>query len=200
MSKPGVNEDPEQQLDSTLIKLAEDYASCDRRSHDINEDRKNIRDNVSKLGIDPLAWQHAVKMMKSMSEGERRDYQIGVNRVLKAISNRQNELFPIEAERIRKREEAKKPTGKEGAPDPDTNPKSDPKRGGAAKAAAAQQAKEQAEGAAVLATAPTNESLANGDAPPPAPDSKEWPDDAQTGKPLSQSEIAKAKLAAAGMN
>ncbi len=198
MTKPGTNEDAEQQIDSTLIKLAEQYASCDRRSADINEDRKNIRDNAEKLGIPSKSFQHAVMQVKHFTEGERRDYQIGVNRVLKAISERQNELFPVEAERARKREEAKKPTGKEGAPDPDTNPKSDPKRGGAGKAAAAQQAKEQQEGEAVLSTAPTNESLANGDAPPPAPDAQEWSDEVK--KPLSQSDIAKAKLAAAGMN
>lgn len=125
------NEDAEQQIDSSLIKLAEQYASCDRRSADINEERSTIRDNVSKLGIDPLAWQHAVGMVKKMSEGERRDYQISVNRVLKAIGDRQNELFPIETEKIRKRQEKNAKPVEADPVDADTNPRSDPNAGGA---------------------------------------------------------------------
>jgi hypothetical protein len=139
-------------MDGTIIKLAESYASCDRRSADINGERANLRETVEKLGIPSKSFQHAVGMVKQMSEGERRDYQVGVNRVLKAISDRQNDLFPEAAERIRKREERNaKVDGAAGAPDPDTNPRSDPASGGAAEALPADStAQEQQEGEAAL--------------------------------------------------
>lgn len=123
--------DVEGHLDKQMVKLAEQYASCDRRSADINDERKQIRDNAEKLGIPSKAFQHAVGMVKHMSEGERRDYQVGVNRVLKAISDRQNDLFPAEAEKIRKRVDAAAAEEAAKGPDPDTNPRSDPNRGGA---------------------------------------------------------------------
>lgn len=131
MPHPQNTEDPDQQIDSTIIKLAENYASCDRRSAEINDERKTIRDNAEKLGIPSKAFQHAVGMVKHMSEGERRDYTVGMNRVVRAIEGQQATLFPAEAERIRKREDNKKPKGNEGAPDPDKNPRSDPNKGGA---------------------------------------------------------------------
>lgn len=129
------NETPDMQIDSTLIKLAEQYASCDRRSADINEERATIRENAEKLGIPSKSFQHAVGMTKHMSKGERRDYQVGVNRVLKAIGDRQGELYPAEFERANKRDEAKKAENKpktkaEKDARSDANPKSDPKRGG----------------------------------------------------------------------
>ena len=145
--------DPDHMIDSTIIKMAEEYVSCDRRSADINESRKNIRDNIEKLGIDPLAFQHAVKQVKGMSEGERRDYQISMNRVLKVISERQNDLFPEAAERIRKREEraaapkTATPAGKaEANAQSDANPNSEPRIVLTPDA----NAEEQAEGEAVL--------------------------------------------------
>lgn len=170
------NEDPEAQIDSSLIKLAEQYASCDRRSSEINDERATIRDNVSKLGIDPLAWQHAVGMVKKMSEGERRDYQISVNRVLKAIGDRQNELFPIETEKIRKRQEKNAKPVEADPIDSDTNPRSDPNAGGAKPMTAEETAAEIAEGNAALNAA--------------LPETK--------GKKKSQSQIAAEKAAAAG--
>lgn len=180
-----VNEDAERQIDGKLIKLAEEYASCDRRSHDINEERKNIRENVAKIGIDPLAWQHAVKQVKSMSKGERRDYQVSVNRVLRALSDRQAELFPVEAEKIKKREDAKKAENKaktreEVDANADANPRSDPASGGAARPSeeelskAAADAEQKAGDEALTAALP------------------------KTRK--SQSQVSAEKLAKAGMN
>lgn len=205
-----INMDHEQQIDSTLVKLAEQYASCDRRSADINDERKQVRDNAEKLGIPSKAFQHAVGMVKHMSEGERRDYTIGMNRVVRAIGDQQASLFPEAAERIRKREENAKPKGDEGAPNPDTNPRSNPRAGGAGKAAAAPksnvvpmggvkegdalirdvaarkkaeaEAAEQEQGAAVLAAHKPGAA-----AVPPEPPSE----------PKSQSALAAEKLAAA---
>lgn len=131
MAYPDNEEDPDTQIDSTIIKLAEEYASCDRRSAEINDERKTIRDNAEKLGIPSKAFQHAVGMVKHMSEGERRDYTIGMNRVVRAIEGRQQELFPAEAERIRKRQEKNAKPVEADPIDSDTNPRSDPNAGGA---------------------------------------------------------------------
>jgi hypothetical protein len=202
----------EEKIDGSLIKLAEQYASCDRRSAGINDERKTIRDNAEKIGIPSKAFQHAVGMVKQMTTGERRDYQVGINRVLSAISDRQNDLFPVQAERNRKREENRARTGKEGAINSDTNPRSDPNRGGAAQErvasgseqasatntaparptppSEAENAAEQEEGENVLAFGGRNAPLVGG----------QWPDDVAAAKKPSQSEQAAKKRAAALIN
>lgn len=183
------NEDPDQQIDSTIIKLAEEYASCDRRSAEINDERKTIRDNAEKLGIPSKAFQHAVGMVKHMSEGERRDYAVGMNRVVRAIEGRQAELFPAEAERIRKRQEKNAKT--EAAPvNSDTNPRSNPDAGGA-KPMVGDSDK------------PWPDDVATGAVPPNPPGEQEEGDAAlnagltETRAKKSQSQIAAEKLEAA---
>jgi hypothetical protein len=174
------NEDPDTQIDNTIMKLAEDYASCDRRSAEINDERATIRENAEKLGIPSKAFQHAVGMVKHMSKGERRDYEEGVARVLRAVGDRQADLFPEAAERIRKREEkaATKPrTPAEIDAANEANPRSDPNKGGAKPQTPPNPPDEQTEGDAALAAA--------------AP---------KTTAKQSQSAKAKAKLAAAGLN
>lgn len=231
-------------IDSTINKLADQYASCDRRSAEINDERATIRANVEKLGILPKAFVAAMSQVKQMSQGERTDYAISHARVIGAIGERQDELFPVEAERARKRAENAKPTGKEGAPDPDTNQKSAPKKssskvvpingkpkpsptaftGMTSTPTPEENAKEQAEGAAILAQAPTNASVAGGapggldeEQPPAPPDAPEelgedqptvaqqapaagspWPDDLQAKK--SQSQQAAERLTTAKLN
>ena len=185
------------QIDATIQKLADQYASCDRRSAELNDERATIRENVDKLGIDPKGFVHAVAQIKQMSTGERRDYQTSVARVLAVIGDRQGELYPEHAERIRKREERQaEAKSKEGRTSEEldaktnTDPKSDPKNGGAAREPlqpdgtpwpddAEVAAREQAEGDQALKDA----------APKTAAAAK-----------VSQSAKAKAKLAAAGLN
>lgn len=235
-----INMDADMQIDATINKLADQYAGCDRRSDEINEERATIRKNVDKLGIPPKAFTNAVAQVKQMTTAQRSDYESGFDRVMSVISGRQSELFPQEAERMRKKAEAAaaaaKPTGKEGAPDPDTNPKSAPKKtsakvvpiNGKPKPASVptpeENAKEQAEGAAILAQAPTNASVAGGapggldeEQPPAPPDAPEelgedqptvaqqapaagspWPDDLQAKK--SQSQQAAERLTTAKLN
>lgn len=156
------NETPDEQIDNTIIKLAEQYATCDRKSKEINDERKTIRDNAEKLGIPSKAFQHAVGMVKHMSDGERRDYQVGVNRMLKVIGERQGDLFPQEAEKVKKREERKAEAAAKAGRSAeelnaasDANRRSDPNAGGAQvdleEAIAEATQREQAEGDAVLA-------------------------------------------------
>lgn len=122
---------------SQIIKLAEQYAACDRRSAAINDERKNIRDNAGKLGIPSKAFQDAVGFVKRMSEGEQADYRRGVDSVLTALQGRQAELFPADHARIQKRVEADRLAREQAEREDGTwsseNPRSDPKRGGAAK-------------------------------------------------------------------
>lgn len=149
--------DHEAWIDKQINKLADRYAACDQQSSDLNKERKEIRDDAEKLGISSRAFQHAVSMVKNMSEGERRDYQVGMNRTLKAIGERQGDLFPQHAEKARKREERK---AAEAANEPrsqqeldaltDGNPRSNPATGGAAAVQAVTDA-EQAEGDTLLA-------------------------------------------------
>ena len=125
----------DQKLNSSIIQLAEQYASCDKRSAAINDERKGIRENAEKLGIPSRAFQHAVGLVKQMSEGEQTDYRRGVNRVLTALQGRQAELFPEAAERIKKRVDAEALAKEEAERRDGTwsseNPRSDPNRGGA---------------------------------------------------------------------
>ena len=124
-------------LNSQIIKLAEQYASCDKRSAAINDERAGIRENAEKLGIPSKAFQHAVGFVKHMSEGEQGDYRRGVDRVLTALQGRQAELFPDDHARIQKRVEAdrlaKEQAEREDGTWSSENPRSDPKRGGASK-------------------------------------------------------------------
>lgn len=228
MPHPQNSDDPELQIDSTIIKLAEDYASCDRRSAEINDERATIRANAEKLGIPSKAFQHAVGMVKHMSDGERRDYQVGVNRVLKAISDRQNDLFPVEAEKIRKRQERKasdeasKPRSEaELNAQTDTNERSDPDAGGAKpktikEAAAAseafvadQVAKANKPGLKIVGAEPGQMAPVPGTSmvPPPPPDDEQAEGEAAlnamtpatNAAKKSQSQIAAEKAAAAGI-
>ena len=138
MAYPDNQDDADSQIDSTIIKLADQYASCDRRSAEINDERATIRDNVDKLGINPKAFVHAVAQIKQMDAGERDDYQESVVRVLSVIGDRQGELYPEAVERIKKRQErAAEKSAKEGRTqaeldaETNANPRSDPAAGGA---------------------------------------------------------------------
>ncbi len=122
--------DIDAKTDQKINDLATQYADSLARSSDENEIRGEIREKIADLGISSKGFQHAVMMLKSMSAGERNDYQNGMDRVVKALADRQAELFPEEFERIKKREEAKAQTVANTL-DSDTNPRSNPDAGGA---------------------------------------------------------------------
>ena len=125
-------------FDSAILKLVEQYAACDKRSSALNEERKSIRDNAEKLGIPSIHFQHAVMRAKKMTKTERMSYNDNVERIVTIVEGKQTELWPEEAKKAEKRAKAKADAEAEAAtlkgPDPDTNPRSDPKRGGAGKA------------------------------------------------------------------
>lgn len=119
-----------------ILKLAEQYQACNVRSRALNEERKQIRENVDKLGITPNAFTVALAMTRDMTAGERADYTASLTSVLGALDGKENDLFG--AEEMRKRDERKKKAEERankaaggGTTSGDDNPKSDPKKGGA---------------------------------------------------------------------
>jgi hypothetical protein len=137
-------------INPQLQRLAQGYAESLRRSKEENEERKTIRDNAEKLGIPSKSFQHAVSMVKLMSDGERRDYQAGIAAALAAFGDQQTSLFPEEAERIKRREERKAKSRAEQDAQSDANPRSNPDNGGAAPTF--DETAEQEEGEAVLSS------------------------------------------------
>ncbi len=173
--------DLDAKTDQKINDLATKYADSLARSADENDIRGEIREKVADLGISSKGFQHAVMMLKSMSAGERNDYQNGMDRVVKALADRQAELFPNDYERIKKREAAKAQTVAD-ALDSDTNPRSDPNAGGAKPQVPVDNpVGEQEEGEAALAAMAPAVTAAKG-------------------KKKSQSQIAAEALAAAKLN
>jgi hypothetical protein len=130
--------DPDAQINSTILKLAEDYAASEARSANENEIRANIRSNVEKLGIPSKAWQVGVSMAKHMTVGERRDHEVGLKRVLSVLDEVAPTLWPEDVARAKKREERKAAEAagqprSEGELDAktDSDKRSDPAAGGA---------------------------------------------------------------------
>lgn len=216
----GSNASEDMKLDDTIFKLAENYVALQERRSELNEEAKGIRDNGERLGIHPLAFQHAVKVVKMMDKSDRQAYMLSMRRMTKVLTTRESDLFGDEEvqkrdERAQKRREEKSAAmdGKAGAPDPDANPRSDPASGGAGKkrgrpAAAASTLKETvASGDAMIdevaarrqaqAAAEQEEGARALDRirNPPPPEPPAEPD-----APKSQSEIAAEKRAAAQMN
>lgn len=126
-------------VDQTILKLAENYQRTLMKSRELNEERATIRDNVEKLGIDPLAFQSGLRMARDMTNGERSDYTSSLERVLGVLDGKESDLFGAdEIEKRNKRAErraekdAKAGTPREAQDDKsDANPRSDPDAGGA---------------------------------------------------------------------
>lgn len=129
------------QVNKQLMKLVEQYASCDRKSAELTEERATIRENADKLGIPSKAFQEFVAKSKKFSPGELRDHNAGLARLEEAAAAEgvdvQGQFWPDNKKAAEKREKRKADAaeeankGKAGAPDPDKNPRSDPNKGGA---------------------------------------------------------------------
>lgn len=120
--------------DGTLYDLAKQYQASKVRSANENDIRADIRANVDKLGLDPLAFQAALRMAEDMTTGERQDYTTSLNEMLTLLDGRESDLFG--EEEMRKRDERKRKAeekrAKAAQPEStDDNPRSDPKSGGA---------------------------------------------------------------------
>ena len=143
----GDNKDEDMKLDAELLKILEDYAGCDADSSKINERRAKLRAKADKLGISSHALQDGVYKLKKQTKSERLADEKATRRLVRAAEGRQAELWPEAVAATEKRAERKKErAAKEAAAagketpeqqqrrlDADTNPRSDPKRGGAGK-------------------------------------------------------------------
>jgi hypothetical protein len=120
-------------VDSTILKLAEQYQSTLVRSRDLNDERKVIRENVDKLGIDPKAFQVALMMTRDMTSGERQDYTGSLNRVIGVLDGKEADLFGADevAKRDKRAQRKADKAAKAAGTSTDDNPRSDPKKGGA---------------------------------------------------------------------
>lgn len=198
-------------VDSTILKLANDYQRTLEKSRELNEERATIRDNVEKLGIDPLAFQAGLRMARDMTNGERSDYTSSLNRVLGVLDGKEADLFGADevAKRNKRAEkraekEAKATTAREAQDDKsDANPRSDPKAGGAGKGKTIKEAAAESD-AALKASVAAAEQKEGGEILDDAIDSVKaqagQEDAASNVTPLAQSAQAKKRRAEAGLN
>lgn len=88
---------------------------------------------MEKIGVHPRAYQDEVRNFRLYDEAERIEYMASRKVMSDVLKGAESDIFAEEmAERAEKLARKKaKLSGKEGAPDADANPRSDPKRGGA---------------------------------------------------------------------
>lgn len=143
---PHTNEDADAQLDAKAIKLVREYVGSLNRSKNENTIRGGIRETIVKLGINSLSFQHELTAQKMMTPEDRRDYMAGRRRMGRILATEPG-MFAEEQELIKKRkakakEKAAKAAAAAGKETPeaqerriaaDSNPRSDPKNGGAGK-------------------------------------------------------------------
>lgn len=128
-------------VDAKLLKLAEEYQASKVRSDNENIIKKDIRETVEKLGVDPWAFQVALRFAKDKTPDERADATASLNRVLSVVDGKEADLFGAEEIAARDRRAQKRADKAAGVVTPrakadaksDKNPKSDPKSGGAGK-------------------------------------------------------------------
>lgn len=136
-----MSEDPEEinatdrYLESVILKEGRVYADRNERSKEENKGRADSRETIKKAGIRTDAYALAVKHTKDLNAREREDYMRDYKLVLKILTQKQKELFPEEAMKAAKREDDRKRKEAEAktkaGPDADTNPRSNPDKGGA---------------------------------------------------------------------
>jgi hypothetical protein len=153
--------DPQRQIEASIDKIGERYSASHKRSRTENKERAEIRTKAKELGMRTDAFQVGVRIVKDLTDNERKDFLRDLNLVVSVLGAKQGLLFPDEALKAAAREQRKadKAAGKprsaaELDAKTDTDPKSDPAAGGAQvdieEAIAAQTARELAEGEALI--------------------------------------------------
>lgn len=143
--------DADRQIAQVIWNEGQAYAENNKISKKQNKARAESRERIKQTGIRPDAYALAVKHIKDLSTREQIEFLDDYKLVMKTMGSRQAELFPEESLKIAKREadrkrreEEDKKKAAEAATlkgvDPDTNPRSDPTKGGAGKAKAKQPA------------------------------------------------------------
>ncbi len=145
------------QIENSILKAGEAYSASHRRSRTENKERASNRARIKDLGMRTDAYQVGVRIVKDLTENERKDFLRDLNLVVKVLGAKQAELFPDEALKAAKREEKQREKkAKEGRSQEELdaatndNPRSDPAAGGAKPQTESQAEAEQSEGDAVL--------------------------------------------------
>lgn len=143
----GDNRPDDMILDEKVVKMGGELAAIFAKRKNLNTEAANIYANAEKLGIPSAALQVAVKMVRVMDKDDRKAYQYGVRRALKALEPAAADLFAEDVERVSKRkakaaEKAARDAAKAGKETPeqqerriaaDSNPRSKPKASSAKK-------------------------------------------------------------------
>lgn len=131
--------DADRALEAHILKAGESYAESTIRQRAENKRRAENRKRISDLGIRTDAYQTAIKLVKDLTDSERKDFIRDLRLVTKVLGARQADLFPDEKIKAEKRVEkakeraAKKPRGKDELDAAtNANPRSNPATGGAA--------------------------------------------------------------------
>lgn len=136
--------DADRHVQQVIFNEGQDYAERNKASKIANKARADSRERIKQIGIRTDAYGLAIKHIKDLSPREQAEWLEHYILVMKTMGKRQAELFPEEALKIAKREadrkkredDAKKKAAEESTRrgvDADTNPRSDPKNGGAGK-------------------------------------------------------------------
>jgi len=142
---PDLINDPDRQLEAKAFQQAEKYQASRVRSRNENKVKADGRKEIEKLGFDTDAYQVSLRVARDKTPAEQRKWVRDLKFFLKIFGNKQQELWPedaakAEARAKRKREKAAKAAAAAGKETPeqqerrlaaDTNPRSDPNRGGA---------------------------------------------------------------------
>lgn len=123
------------QVDDKIRKSVTRTVDLIKRRKSLNDEIKGERDQMEKIGVHPRAYQDEVRNFRLYDESERIEYMASRRKMSEVLSSAEGDIFAEEmAERAEKAERRKaRLSGKEGAPDPDTNPKSKPKASSAKK-------------------------------------------------------------------
>lgn len=126
---------PNLQVDDKIRKSVTRTVELIKRRKSLNDEIKDERDQMEKIGVHPRAYQDEVRNFRLYDESERIEYMASRRKMSEVLSSAEGDIFAEEmAERAEKAERRKaRLSGKEGAPDPDTNPKSKPKASSARK-------------------------------------------------------------------
>lgn len=178
---------------ATLFDLAKQYRASQVRSANENDIRTDIRETVEKLGLDSKSFQDSIRMELELTEGDRLDYVNGLQEMQEVLRDKATDLFGEEEmrkkeERIKKRQE--RAAAASAPPSTDSNPRSDPKRGGAGGADGKSKAKDGAP------KKPGNKHSARGGGDVVGMDGK--PVDGTTRTPPTEAELTAAAAAAPG--
>lgn len=145
---PELINDPDRQLEAKVVKQAEKYQQSRLRSKSENAVKAEGRKEIDKLGFRTDAYQASLRVARDLTPAEQKQYVRDFRFFLKVFADKQLQLWPEDAAlavaRAKRKAERKAKAAAAAGGDTaeqqlrrvnaDTNPRSDPKRGGAGKA------------------------------------------------------------------